>query len=467
VWLLYVSAPVCAEIIELAPATMAEMSRAPMSALETPERRERHRPDRPLTMALPSTLGVIPEATSGIAPPKIGAAFRAASSSSFYPADAAGAVSARHVVAALNSGITVQDRAGKQLSFVTLGQFWTDPSLPSGGVYDPRIVYDAVNDRWILTTLYDVNLQNGAMLLAVSESGDPSASWRRYRVPVDAAGKRNADLPRVGQTSDAVILSADEWSGDSFLAGSVIFTIPKSYGTAAPAVVVQHFTSLFDVAPVSSSTATRQVVYAEGPYMVVDELTPTGLRDPKAYTTSVAFTHGFEPLLGPQLGSSKLMDAGDTMPQNAVSRGGALWAVHAVKVTSSRTAILVWKISGGTAKTYLIEDPEAVLAFPSIAVNRFGAALIGYAIYTGSTYPSAAYSYIDPAGNLSASATMKSGESAYFFDRWGDYTTTLVDPVDDTSFWSLQLYPLQPNTWAAWWSQVPVPAIGRGRAARH
>jgi hypothetical protein len=103
-------------------------------------------------------------------------------------------------------------------------------------------------------------------------------------------------------------------------------------------------------------------------------------------------------------------------------------------------------------------------------VNRSGAALVGYSIMDKSIYPSAGYRYIDPAGNVSASATLKSGESYFSFFRWGDYSTTVVDPVDDTGFWTIQNYGTPPrgtthDTWGTWWGYVRPPQ--RVRAVKH
>ena len=84
----------------------------------------------------------------------------------------------------------------------------------------------------------------------------------------------------------------------------------------------------------------------------------------------------------------------------------------------------------------------------------------------------AGYSTIDPAGNISAPAILKSGEAPYTGDRWGDFTTTVVDPVDDLSFWVLGNYAdskLNGRTHCAtWWGYVKV-ADGptRHRAVRH
>jgi len=436
---LFVSSAVFADLIEpipMAPVTMEELARAPV-------------PISAAALPLPSAI----------------VGFRSTSGQNFYPADAGGAVNAKYVVGVSNNGIVVQDRTGKQLSSVGLGQFWTDPAFPSGGVYAPRIIYDAANDRWVLITLFDINFRNGALLIAFTAGGDPTGTWNRYRVPIEPTGQRIADVPHMAQTADAVVVSMEEWS-DDFAWGTGTFVIAKSYA-AAPTVNASHFFSAHDVVSLSSNDASRKTAEIEGQQLTLRDLTATSLANPVGYRTTIPFQHGFAQLLGPQLGSTKLMDCGDTLVQGGVVRNGVTWVVHTVKMSQFRTAILVWRVSGGVAKTYLIEDQEIVFAFPSIAVNRFGAVLIAYSMFSSSTYPSAGYSYIDPAGNLSAPAVLKRGDTPYVIDRWGSYTTTVVDPVDDTAFWTVQIVPQQVNVWSTWWSYIPVTGLGRGRAARH
>src|SRR5262249_44765879 len=122
---------------------------------------------------------------------------------------------------------------------------------------------------------------------------------------------------------------------------------------------------------------------------------------------------------------------------------------------------------------YLIQDSTKAVVFPSIAVNRRGAALVGYVTMSSSIYPSAAYSYIDPSGAASSSATLKSGEAPFRRERWGDFTTTVVDPADDLSFGTLGVYANPPTAggydrWATWWGYVQIAASkGHGHAVKH
>jgi hypothetical protein len=42
-------------------------------------------------------------------------------------------------------------------------------------------------------------------------------------------------------------------------------------------------------------------------------------------------------------------------------------------------------------------------------------------------------------------------------NRWGDFSATVVDPTDDTSFWTLQEYAKFPvsgiSQWGTWWGK--------------
>jgi len=172
------------------------------------------------------------------------------------------------------------------------------------------------------------------------------------------------------------------------------------------------------------------------------------------------------------------MDTGDMVPQNAVIRNHVLWTVQTAQpaVGALRTSIALWRVDIGThaLRWLLVDDPSGATtyAFPSMAVNRNGAALLAYAQYNATYYPSAAYTYVDPAGNSSDSTFLRQGDAAYKIDRWADFTTAVVDPVDDTGFWTVQVVPLKPipigQVWATWWFNIPLNAPpAKRRAARH
>jgi len=93
-------------------------------------------------------------------------------------------------------------------------------------------------------------------------------------------------------------------------------------------------------------------------------------------------------------------------------------------------------------------------AYPSIAVNANSDVLIGYSRFSASQYASANYSFrqsCNAANTLQSDAVLKAGEGPYYKigvssqkNRWGDYSSTVVDPANDLDMWTIQEYAATP-----------------------
>jgi len=406
------------------------------------------------------------------APPALGTNFLAAASNSLYPADAAGAVGPHHVVGVFNSGIFVSDRSGNRLSSVTLAQFWSDPTIFSGLYYDPRIIYDRFADRWFIAALYDNNFKNSTLVIGVSENGNPTGTWSRYRI---AVGSDVADFTCLGMSSDRFIIAAN-----SSFTGSLFWQMTKAevYSTLKNVQTGFHlFSDFMPVTIVDNSTATAYLVTNdEGSGSADLWRLDSGANKPALITHyyTAPWNRLFNTKIAPQLFGPNV-DAGETTMQAAAGRNGVIWAVHAIlsATTPIRSSIRWWRIPlGGTsAETGTIDDPTGATfyGFPSISVNAPGGALISYAVFSGTRFPTAGYSYRDPSGSMSSTGVLKEGDGVVpsVVDHWGDYTTTVVDPVNDTDFWSVQSYGNN-QLWGAWWGQITIPVSpARVRAVRH
>jgi len=471
--------PHAAAVTEMTPATLDELAR---EAVMTPLGEHREKP-RGIVAAAKGGPGEaivadLVSATGAAAAPPVTLGFRASfdplpSATMVYdPADASGAVGPRHAVGAFNNSLSVHDRGGAQLSLLSIYQFWREPGITDTLVYDPRVIYDAANDRWVLAMLTDTNVRQGVLLFAVTATGDPTGTWRRFRIPISANPALTLDFTRMAMTLDQIVITANEYDGD-LSTGVDVFTIPKATaypeGTT-PVPTKTRSGALFDITPVASADTAVRILTQEGDAIAQYQLAFGGLLATKRYVPPVSFGTGGA--MCDQLGTTRPVDCGDSVLHYALLRDGVLWVVHSA-TDFSRSQIVVWKISGNAAKAFLIQDATTDYAYPSIAVNRLGAALVGYSMLNSSMYPSAAYCYIDPAGNVSAPAMVKSGEDWYSDIRWGDYSATVVDPLDDTSFWTLQSYGTPAyngtthGTWGTWWSYVAVRGPQRVRAVRH
>jgi hypothetical protein len=110
--------------------------------------------------------------------------------------------------------------------------------------------------------------------------------------------------------------------------------------------------------------------------------------------------------------------------------------------------------------------PLTFYAYPSLAVNKNNDVLIGYSRFSSSQFASANYSYragTDPANTLQPDVVLKAGEAPYNktfggpSNRWGDYSNTQVDPLDDKTLWTIQEYAAAPSgvdRWGTWWGRI-------------
>ena len=154
---------------------------------------------------------------------------------------------------------------------------------------------------------------------------------------------------------------------------------------------------------------------------------------------------------------------------NSAYRNGSVYTAHAINV-GGRAAVRWYDINvntGSTNQVGTISDSELEFYDPSIDVNAANEVLIGFSgsgpndfvgAYASGRQPT------DPAGQTSTPVAYKPGQAAYTVVsggvvRWGDYSLTTVDPVDDETFWTIQEYaPNNPvNSWRTWIAEYEFP----------
>jgi hypothetical protein len=111
-------------------------------------------------------------------------------------------------------------------------------------------------------------------------------------------------------------------------------------------------------------------------------------------------------------------------------------------------------------------------AFPDISVNQNNDVLIGFTQFSALTYASSAYAIrrsSDAPNAMRDPIVMRPGQGNYnigggttFTVRWGDYSSSQTDPLDDTTFWTVQEYPgvlrnvigSITGVWETWWARI-------------
>ncbi len=423
------------------------------------------------------------------------------------PPDTQGAAGPNHLMVTLNSEVRVQTKSGLESTRVSLDSFWSSLNNPDApDPFDPKIAYDHLSGRWVFVTVSNRRSATSSLLIATSDTSDPTGTWDLYRVDADATDTIWADYPSLGFNKDWIVVTYNAFAvaDDAFVRGDIyVFKKADLYaGTAATHTLFQDDFAATSCPAVTFDnslstlyllrTVAGNIDFGGGTFKGLLEVsTITGPVGSEVYDFDTAggapitdnawddFPNGTGEDFAPQSGTSSKIQVNDSRMLSLVYRNGSLWATHTVFLPAggpTRSAVQWWEfLPNGTVNQFgRIDDESATLfrAFPSLAVNAQNDVLIGYSVFSSSSFPSAAYSFrtgTDPANTLQAEATLKSGEAKYVKtfggsrNRWGDYSNTVVDPSNDLDMWTIQEYAETPtgadDLWGTWWGKIAIAPV--------
>jgi hypothetical protein len=188
----------------------------------------------------------------------------------------------------------------------------------------------------------------------------------------------------------------------------------------------------------------------------VDFATPSNSTFTGPTRISVA---SFSPACGggvciPQQGTSQQLDSlsGNLMHRLAYRNFGdheALVANHSV-VAGQSVGVRWYEIRNPSGTPALHQQgtfaPDSSYRWMgSIGMDHVGSIALGYSVSSGSMHPSIAFTGRDPAdplNNLRTESTIQTGGGSQTggLNRWGDYSSMAIDPVDDCTFWYTNQY---------------------------
>lgn len=421
--------------------------------------------------------------------------------SAFNP-DTHGAVGPNHLMVTLNSEVRIQDRSGGQISRVSLDAWWAVAGQTAGAtnVFDPRVVYDPYGGRFIFSANNDPDGSNPGLLIAVSATSDPTGTWYRRFIDINATRPVFADSPTLGFNRHWIVLSTDTYTNtppyDFSRADIFVYNKTNFYANGSFAPTSIAYPDAFAIVPVVTYDANLTTNYLVSVIAGVITNYPAGETNGVlgifaigGPVTAPTFTDLTYPLseglwadsadsnLGPQLGTSNKIFLGDSRITSATWRRGTIQAAHTIFLPANNptyAAVQWWEFTeDATINLGQIDGGSSgrMYAYPSIAANRNNDLVVGFSRFSTNEYPSAAYAYRedlgDPFNSLRSQVVFKSGNAPYFRTNssgnnlWGDWSATMIDPLNDTDFWTIQQYAEFPQAgtdrWGTWWARISPP----------
>jgi hypothetical protein len=409
----------------------------------------------------------------------------------YAPPDPTGDVGSNHYMAAVNVRFQIWNKTGTSLlGPLNLGTIWSgfpgpwSSSLNDG---DAIVLYDEVAGRWFIGQFSLPNYPNGPsyIIMAVSQTGDPTGSWYRYGFTYSYG---IPDYPKFGIWPDGYYMSANAFSSGSLnYSGTIIAAFERSKmligATAQTVTFTRSAASTWTLLPSDWNGATVPPAGAPNYFAQMHESSWYGGSDgvdifsftvnwttPANSTLTgpvLIPTTAFSQLSSgiPQQGTTQLLaDMSDKLMNRLDYRNfgthQSMVACHTINAGSGRAGVRWYEFRNTGSGWSLYQQGTFAPAdglhrwMGSIAINAVGQILIGYSVSSSSMYPAIRYTgryASDPIGQMTIpeeTIHQGTGSQTGGLDRWGDYTQMSVDP-NGSNFWYINQY--QPSTGSFNW----------------
>jgi hypothetical protein len=396
--------------------------------------------------------------------------------------DTMGAVGPDHIVEFITGRYSVYRKSDhRRVQSQTLDQFWVDAGAGTiNRTLDSRLVYDPFSRRWFATSSHVAFPDNPyTLLLAVSRSSDPMEGWTGFTLVRDPRARGHADFPRLGLDADAVYVKAGI-EGDEDCE-QVIVVAPKSdllasTPTVANAAVLggmECFGGLSPALNLDGSGGPFHLFQSEPSDGKASLVTITGPLHAPVMTRRDVATHALPSAPPAEQPAAQTQKPGIrvfySITAASVLRHGTIWSVETVG-HKDRAAIRWLEVDPKSATVVhegLITDPQLHLYNASIAVNEFGNVVIACNGSSVSQFVGiyAVAGVTDASGDTTFGRPLlvKAGVDDFGINHWGDYSATVVDPLDPARFWTFQEWVSGDDVYSTEITELVVPLNRRPR----
>jgi len=420
------------------------------------------------------------------------------------PPDPNGAVGPNHVVTMSNLHFQIFNKSGTSLFGPAANNtLWSGfgGGCQTQNAGDPVVLYDQLADRWLLSQF--TSSAPYLQCVALSQTNDPLGSYYRWAIAV-GGGNNFGDYPKAGMWPDAYYFSTREFAGGvnfvgvgayaldrpQALVGNPNPTIVSFLAPPSPAYVVGDGLLPSDLdgmtpPPVGSPNYFVGSEDNNGPYGApADALTiwkfhydPNMPQNSTFTLTNTLPTQPFNSILAlcggsraciPQPSTANKIDHLGYRQRPLFRLAYRNFGSHESLVTNQSVSagtgpngevsgIRWWELRSPNSSPVIFQEGTYAPGLTdgihrwmgSIAMNSLGDIALSFSASNGtnpSVFPSVFYTARhagDPPGQMTlgeGSIINGTGSQTGPSNRWGDYTSIDIDPVDDLTFWSVSEY---------------------------
>ena len=398
------------------------------------------------------------------------------------PPDTNASVGPNHIVETVNLDLAVFNKAGGLLyGPVPINTLWSGfgggCQIDNDG--DPIALYDSIADRWLITQ-FAVTTTHYLDCVAISQTPDPTGAYLRYSYSYADF----PDYPKFGVWPDAYYVTFNMFAGGTTFAGATTCAYDRAKMLTGALATQQCFNAGVSWGGLLPSTVNGATAPPAGSVNYVLGLDTPATSNRLAYwkfhvdwTTPANTT-----MTGPSFltvstytNSCSTLPRGDCIPQGGggtnlesladrlmyrlnyrnLGNHEALVVNHTIEVgsgSSLHSGVRWYEVRPDAARNLTLFQegtyaPDSTWRWMgSINMDQAGNIAAGYSVSSPSISPQIHYT-----GRLATDAlgTMTQGENTIIngggsqtggLARWGDYSSTAVDPTDDCTFFHANQY---------------------------
>lgn len=366
--------------------------------------------------------------------------------------DGCAAVSnAGYTVASNNTHVEFFDEDGNVLYSEGENTFWSILG-PTANIYDPKILYNAVANKFILMALHGSSSSLSELYVAFSVSNNPMDGWWYYTFDGNPGALSSwwFDYPSIGHSAEDLFISGNMFTDSDAYQATSLFQIEMNDGFTGGSLSFVYWSDVnqandqntFTVKPLQYPFGT----YGPGIYLAsmgndaasVNYFNVTANVDdsPVLESYSVSADSWTSPTNAAQGGSTDQLDTGGSRLRSGFYGGdGILHLAHTVERGTSGYAELRYvkvDINDGNAVKSDFGLDNWDYAYPWIvpwatnAATWDGGIMVGFLRVSSTTFPEFRCVHMDGDLDWGGSVGIRAGDSPISAnggatDRWGDY----------------------------------------------
>ncbi|MFY8022252.1 MAG: T9SS type A sorting domain-containing protein [Bacteroidia bacterium] len=364
------------------------------------------------------------------------------------------------MMSVVNQNINVYNDTGRLVIGRTLASIAS--ALGSlNRTYDPRVIYDPDQDRFILVFLQGSSSLDTRIVVGFTKTSDPSKAWSFYTIPGNITGDSSwSDYPILSLSKDELFITINRLKDNTFWKNgfleSYIWQIDKMNGFNSDSVLTtKNYNNIqYNGKSIWSICPVKYAHRLEGPGMFFLSHRPSDLSNDTVFVHYISNTiksgnavlstkvyknpvsYGLQPnALQP---NGKKLQTNDARVLSAMMVNGMIYYVgNTIDPNLFSPAVYFGRIEEtwtSQSKLFgqIISYDSLDIGYPSISYAGTGqngdhSSMITFSHVSAKYFPGTSVVYVDRNFNISPPLFVKIGEGSIDLlgdtvDRWGDYT---------------------------------------------